>query len=70
MYSSLRDDIKLLTDCKNNVEKYNSLGVKLGNSIIEIESQIKNISDAIHLSINNLENILIQTKRESEKVET
>ena len=68
LYSSLGDDIKILTDCKNDVEKYNSLGVKLGNSIIEIESQIKNISDAIYLSINNLENIIIQTKKESEKI--
>ena len=69
IFSTLEEDISILNEASNNIQKYESLGIKLGDAIITINEQIDNISNNIIISINDLDNIITQMQNESNKVE-
>ena len=68
LFDNLNADITLLKKVKNDINKYQDLGVKLGDSINIINNQINDILDGINNSLINLDEIKEKIKEVSKKI--
>ena len=68
LYNNLVNDVNILNNVKADIQKYEKLGVELGNAIDKIDGQKENICNAANKSSNNIENIVSSIKEECGKV--
>ena len=70
LFDNLRSDIDILNNVNVDINKYEQLGVKLGESQNLINDQVNNITHGITDSLNELDNIIEKVKNQSKKILT
>lgn len=68
IFTNLKKDIEILNNVTNDLNKYNDLGVKLGNATDIINEQINDINKGIDNSLSDLDDIINMIKDESIKI--
>ncbi len=69
LFNSLEEDILVLHQASSDLSKYQSLGVKLGDAIANINGQVDEIYSSVIKSTDQLDTILSQIEKECGKVE-
>jgi vacuolar-type H+-ATPase subunit I/STV1 len=57
LFENLKNDTEILQNAKTDITKYNSLGIKLEDTLTTIDDYINNITNAINTSLNSLQEL-------------
>ena len=57
VFDHLENDVKLLIQAKNTIEKFTEIGINIGNSIVSINNQINKINNLLNNTYNEMKEI-------------
>lgn len=65
---NLKQDTKTLYDIEEYIQKYDKLGVELGDAVNKIKEQNQNIIDSINKSMEDLKSLIENMRNEADKI--
>ena len=68
LYTNLVEDINILTNARNDILRYKSLGVDLGDALQKIDEQINSLVNVLNTSKQSLTELVNKAKEDSELI--